>query len=271
MLRIALDIFRYTFYWTLILHTPVFVLCGVYAFMNIVFPPRPASSLGFIHTKTRTLSSFSFSSHARSNVTGMRRSPPRPPGPHQRLPNSPLLTAHELEEREVERTPEQDMGGFMRAGGGRREDIELTPIASSSPQSAAFLFSSSPQSQSSPTSRSPSFHSFPPTPHITLSPEVSRPQSRSHAYRSSMSHSRRSGGGGVGGPFLAHQPKNPRRSRLTYAVLILLTFLAGSVGAAVVESAMVGYLLAGLYSAGHFEMSTCVISCFFVLRSVMVG
>lgn len=219
--------------------------------MNIVFPPRPPSSLGFRPTKSRTLSSFSFSSPARSN-NGLRRSPPRPPGPHQRL-HSPLLNARDLEEHQAEeRATEMNSA---RPAGEEREDIELMPIVSPSPRSATFLFppsQSQPQSPGQSQSPSPSFHSFPPTPHITITPEVSRSQSRSHPYRSSMSHSRRSG------PFLAHQPKNPRRSRLTYAILILLSFLAASVGSAVVESAMVGYLLAGLYSAGHFEMSTCV-------------
>lgn len=235
--------------------------------MNIVFPPRPASSLDLPHAEPRTLSSFSFSSRARSTINGLRKSPPRPPGPHQRLPNSPLLTSHELEEREADGTPEVNTRGFTDGRTGRG-DMELTPIASSSPQSAAFLFPPSPQSQS-PTSRSPSFHSFPPTPRITLSPEVSRPQSRSHAaYRSSMSHSRRSGA--VGGPFLAHQPKNPKRSRLTYAILILFTFLAGSVFAAVLESVLVGYMLAGLYSAGNFQMSTCVVFLVRVLRHGLV-
>ncbi|KAJ6465168.1 hypothetical protein C8R47DRAFT_1224448 [Mycena vitilis] len=33
------DIFRFTLYWTLIFYTPVFLCCGLYAFLNLTFPP----------------------------------------------------------------------------------------------------------------------------------------------------------------------------------------------------------------------------------------
>jgi hypothetical protein len=33
------DIFRFTLYWTLILYTPMFLVCGTYAFLNLSFPP----------------------------------------------------------------------------------------------------------------------------------------------------------------------------------------------------------------------------------------
>lgn len=65
---------------------------------------------------------------------------------------------------------------------------------------------------------------------------------------------------------------NERRSRATYALLILLTFLMLSVSGAVIGSAIGGYVLAGLFKAGKFNMSTCVladtISCCTVLKWV---
>jgi hypothetical protein len=40
------DIFRFTLYWTLIFYTPLFLVCGTYAFLNLSFSPtsRPAQS-----------------------------------------------------------------------------------------------------------------------------------------------------------------------------------------------------------------------------------
>ena len=34
------EIFRFTLYWTLIFHIPAFLLCALYAFFNLTFPPR---------------------------------------------------------------------------------------------------------------------------------------------------------------------------------------------------------------------------------------
>ncbi|KAF5338599.1 hypothetical protein D9611_012741 [Ephemerocybe angulata] len=48
------DVFRFTFYWTLILYTPVFLLCGAYAFWNYTFPPTSARS-GVRHPKEESL------------------------------------------------------------------------------------------------------------------------------------------------------------------------------------------------------------------------
>jgi len=36
----ANDVFRFTLYWSLVLHTPIFFLCGLYAFFNLSFPPN---------------------------------------------------------------------------------------------------------------------------------------------------------------------------------------------------------------------------------------
>ncbi|KIJ12066.1 hypothetical protein PAXINDRAFT_83464 [Paxillus involutus ATCC 200175] len=51
---------------------------------------------------------------------------------------------------------------------------------------------------------------------------------------------------------------NARRSRLTFALLVLLTFLSLSLVSAVVGAAVVGFVLAGVYKAGGFYMSTWI-------------
>lgn len=66
------------------------------------------------------------------------------------------------------------------------------------------------------------------------------------------------------------RPKNARRSRATFALLVLFTFLLLSLIGAVVSSAIVGYILTGLYKAGGFFMSTWV-PFLWAAISVMVG
>ncbi|PIL24909.1 hypothetical protein GSI_12796 [Ganoderma sinense ZZ0214-1] len=36
----ANDVFRFTLFWTLVLYAPAFIICGLYAFFNLSFPPR---------------------------------------------------------------------------------------------------------------------------------------------------------------------------------------------------------------------------------------
>ncbi|KIJ65286.1 hypothetical protein HYDPIDRAFT_111203 [Hydnomerulius pinastri MD-312] len=51
---------------------------------------------------------------------------------------------------------------------------------------------------------------------------------------------------------------NARRSRLTFALLVLLAFLSFGLISAVMGAAVVGFVLAGVYKAGGFYMSTWV-------------
>ncbi|KAF8880158.1 hypothetical protein BD779DRAFT_1446457 [Infundibulicybe gibba] len=127
-------VFRFTLYWTLIFYTPIFLVCGTYAFLNLTFPPSPL-----------------------------------PPPPISPLPLSPLF----------------------------------------SPASA--------RSQSHPL--------------------IPRPRTK--------------------GP-----KPNERRSRVAFALLVLLAFLVLSVAGAVAGSAVLGFVVAGLYQAARFNMSTCVYASF---------
>ncbi|KAI0924953.1 hypothetical protein AcW2_005679 [Taiwanofungus camphoratus] len=51
---------------------------------------------------------------------------------------------------------------------------------------------------------------------------------------------------------------NEKRSRLTFALIVFLAFAVFSVAGAVVGSAVIGYVLAGLFKAGHYNMSTWI-------------
>lgn len=59
-------------------------------------------------------------------------------------------------------------------------------------------------------------------------------------------------------PRLTPPRANEGRSRLAFAILVLLVFLTLSLMNAVIGAAVVGYILAGLYDAAKFNMSTCV-------------
>jgi len=51
---------------------------------------------------------------------------------------------------------------------------------------------------------------------------------------------------------------NERRSRIAFALIVLLTFLTLSVAGAVIGSAIMGFTAAGLYKAANFNMSTWI-------------
>ena len=121
------DIFRFTLYWNLIFYTPLFLVCGLYAFWNYSFPPSPR--------------------------------------PSQHPPSQDTL-------------------------------YPLTPLPSTL------------------TSRTP------------------------------------------GNTPLTTHKKNEMRSRLAFALLVLLTFMTLSVAGAVIGAAVLGFVAMGLFRAGNFNMST---------------
>lgn len=49
---------------------------------------------------------------------------------------------------------------------------------------------------------------------------------------------------------------NERRSRLAFAMLVAFTFAVVAVGGAVVGAAVMGYVMAGLFKAARYNMST---------------
>ncbi|KAK7687724.1 hypothetical protein QCA50_008940 [Cerrena zonata] len=54
------------------------------------------------------------------------------------------------------------------------------------------------------------------------------------------------------------QRLNEGRSRLTFALIVFLVFLFFAIAGAVVGSAIIGYVLAGLFKAAHYNMSTWI-------------
>ncbi|TFK39520.1 hypothetical protein BDQ12DRAFT_629521 [Crucibulum laeve] len=63
---------------------------------------------------------------------------------------------------------------------------------------------------------------------------------------------------------------NERRSRLAFAILVLLTFLSLSVAGSVIGSAILGFSLFGLYKSANFNMSTWIPFLLAVIQ-VVVG
>ena len=57
-------------------------------------------------------------------------------------------------------------------------------------------------------------------------------------------------------PRIPQPRKNVHRSRITYALLTLLTFLVTAFAASFIWSAVVGYVLWAVFQAGHFNVST---------------
>ena len=93
-------------------------------------------------------------------------------------------------------------------------------------------------------------YAFPPSPHLPTSPT-----SRDSTYQLSTFVSNT--------PMPLIQPPKPqkpneRRSRVAFAVIVLMTFLILGVAGAVVGSAILGFVAAGLYKSASFNMSTCV-------------
>lgn len=51
---------------------------------------------------------------------------------------------------------------------------------------------------------------------------------------------------------------NEHRSRVTFALLVLIVYLFCALAGAVLAAVVGGYILAGVYAAADYNMSTCV-------------
>ncbi|KAJ3565220.1 hypothetical protein NP233_g7771 [Leucocoprinus birnbaumii] len=161
------DIFRFTFYWTLIFYMPFFFICGFYAFCNYTFPPnRPSSKIS---------AQSSDQSFDQDDSFDQEQVMPRN--------NNTYVPLQVL--------------------GSRRSQLNT---------------------RATPVSR------------ITMQPPK----------------------------------KNERRSRVTFAVLIFLVFLALGLAGAVIGSAVLGFAAMGLFRAGKFNMSTWIPFLLAVIQ-VLVG
>ncbi|KAL6306242.1 hypothetical protein BKA93DRAFT_729885 [Sparassis latifolia] len=133
-------VFRFTLYWTLVLYTPAFMLCGIYAFLNIVFPPQRLQR----------------ASWRRASFTFPFSSPPTAP------------TSGDIQLQAYDAIPKKDMPSQYRS-------------------------------------------------------------------RTML---------------------NEKRSRLTFGLLVVLTYGVFALTGAVIGSALIGYVLAGIFTAGDYNMST---------------
>lgn len=159
------DVFRFTFFWTLIFNSLFFIITGGIACFNIVYPPRRDNDEKGITSPSLT----------RNDA----------PQSHPMIPLTPLTSA-------------------------RSPDLLLPEVSE------------------------------------TVDTEEARvPQPR----------------------------KNVQRSRITYALLTLLTFLVIALAGSFIWSAVVGYVLWAVFQAGHFNVSTCLppVWALIITCSVVLG
>ncbi|THU76889.1 hypothetical protein K435DRAFT_786987 [Dendrothele bispora CBS 962.96] len=180
------DVFRFTLYWMFVFYIPIFVAAGLYAFLNLTFPPSRGSARKYDvaedgHETDILLETFASPTQAQQ------------PSNSFNFLSSSTNTANRY----------QSLRSTIKSPGGRN---------------------------------SPS-QSLTPRPSSTLRPT---------------------------------KKQNVRRSRVTFALLVLLTFIVISLLGSLISSAILGFVLKGLYKAGNFHISTWV-PFLWALIHVLIG
>jgi len=186
------DVFRFTLYWTLVFYLPIFAVFGLYAFLNLTFPPSRQN------TRTRNWKAEAGSAEEEEQ-TDILLQPLSLPSQH----------SHNL------------------------NTLASSAIISNRYQSLRSTIG---------TLKGRTQSSLPPSPLTPHSPPILRPTKK----------------------------QNPRRSRVTFALLVLFAFLTLSLLGAVLSSAIIGFIITGLYRAGKFRISTWV-PFLWALIHVLIG
>ncbi|KAI0272440.1 hypothetical protein BC834DRAFT_840736 [Gloeopeniophorella convolvens] len=218
------------------------------------------------------------------SATSTQSEPPTPTFPSL---YDPLLEFHNLEHHDAI----QPGGKYLRHGGGRHTQAILhCETNASAPRTDVFRFTFYwtlifhslfflvtggiacfniiyPPRREKQGAASPSLaHKHAPPPMIPLTPLAgARPSDASASELSDAAEA---------APARAPQPqKNVHRSRVTYALLTLFTFMVTALGAAFVESTVVGYILWAVCRTGHFNISTWLpaVWALIITSSVVLG
>ncbi|KAF5372210.1 hypothetical protein D9758_005088 [Tetrapyrgos nigripes] len=280
-----IDVFRFTLYWTFVFYIPFFVVCGLYAFFNLVFPPSKESVRSWSsNTYKRDDDNVDLDADVDEELARLRLHPDedhdhnhnydhnRDHGTDIRL--QPLTGAASATTRaragaststSTKRPGPQTLRNlrFLSASSNWARNRYQTIRSDIVPPPSLNLADPDPQSPPLTTGFPTStFGAAPASAPVPSSSSAPRPPVPASLLPPHTPHTP---------PPLRFAPKqNERRSRLTFGLLVLFVFLAASLLGAVISSAIIGFVIAGLYKAGGFYISTWV-PFLYALIGVLVG